>query len=85
MTFAIVSLDARRDYDSDSDSNYHKKQNDKDGNKDESKHKHSHEKEAQLAAIFKRMSDSKSGSVIDLDSSFGGSKCNCVCKSLDEL
>ena len=35
-----------------------------------------------LSQIFDKMSNSKSDQVINLDSTFGGSKCNCVCKEL---
>ena len=42
-------------------------------------------KDAKLANIFKKMSDPSLGKVINLDSTFGGSKCNCVCKNMDEL
>lgn len=41
--------------------------------------------DAALAKVFQKMSNQKTGAVIDLDSSFGGSKCNCVCKDLDEI
>ena len=36
--------------------------------------------ENRLAHVFKKMSSSSSGMAINLDSTFGGGRCNCVCK-----
>lgn len=36
--------------------------------------------EKRLENVFKKMSKSNNGMAINLDSTFGGGRCNCVCK-----
>lgn len=40
------------------------------------------QEDKQLAEIFKKMKTASGGMAMDLDSTFGGNRCNCVCKDL---